>query len=91
MESVFLRNFASQRAHSQTVARELEHRSGRWFASLVANNPRAVQSFQDHERVASKLVADRELQTLFDVASSGYLDGPASRIYRRAYVAAVGN
>jgi hypothetical protein len=90
MESVYLRSIAVRRAHSQRLDQALSDGNGHWIARLVAGNPRAVQSFPDHEQAAAKLLEDGEFQTLFDVASSGYLDGPRSRIYRKAYAVASG-
>lgn len=81
----FINSMVSNRANSSRIAQAMEQGDGHWFARLVAANPRVVKSFSDHEEVARKLQEAGELQTLVDVASCGMLDGPDSRVYRRAF------
>lgn len=89
MYYVFTQNMAWKHAQSQRVAKTRASKDGHWYARLVASNPRIVQSFQDHEAVVQQLMADGEVQTLFDIASGGFLDAPDSRVYRQAYKAAI--
>ena len=89
MEFVFINDMAWKHAQAQRAAKVQAGKDGHWYASLIRNNPRIVQSFADHEAVAAKLVADGELQTLCDIAAGGLLDAPDSRSYRAAYRQAV--
>jgi hypothetical protein len=89
MDFVFINDMAWKHAQAQRAAKVHAGKDGHWYASLIHNNPRIVQSFVDHEEVAARLAADGELQTLFDVAAGGLLDAPDSRAYRAAYREAI--
>jgi hypothetical protein len=89
MGNVFLDNMAWQHAQSNRVAQTRASKNGHWYARLIAHDPRIVQSFHDHEMVAAMLKDAGELQSLFNVACGGLLDSPDSRVYRKAYNAAV--
>jgi len=59
-------------------------RCGQALARLISHNPRAVRAFKDHAEVARHLLASGEVDTLFRVAASGLLHGPALQFYRLA-------
>ena len=74
-------------ASSDTPAPLMNHsrKDGNWFAALIANNPRIVRTFSDHDEVVAKLVEAGQLDTLSFVASSGYLDATQATHYRMAF------
>lgn len=85
---VHTNGLVAQQLKSSLVAKARASKDGHWYAALIANNPRIVQSFEDHEVVAEALKDAGEVQSLFNIASGGFLDGPSSRAYREAYKAA---
>jgi len=76
---------AWQQAQRSRLDRNLSGKDGHWYASLIANNPRAVQRFADHEHVANLLAQAGEIEALAQVAASGYLPVSDSREYRKAH------
>jgi hypothetical protein len=85
IDTLSLNQKAFEQVRSQQTAQLHSRKDGNWFAALIANNPRIVRSFSDHEEVVEKLVEARQFDTLSYVASSGYLDATQATHYRAAY------
>ena len=79
-----LRQFRLQLAQPLRLPAGPGQRKGQALARLIAYNPRAVQAFKDHAEAARHLLASGEVETLFRVAASGLLHGPALHFYRLA-------
>lgn len=85
VNALSLNHLAFEHTRAHAASRSLDKKDGHWFAALIANNPKIVRSFSDHEEVATKLLEAREFQQLFDVATSGLLDAVQASHYRQAY------
>jgi hypothetical protein len=85
INSLSLNHKAFEQVRSQQAAQIHSRKDGNWFAALIANNPRIVRTFSDHDEVVAKLVEAGQLDTLSFVASSGYLDATQATHYRMAF------